>query len=57
MSERLINVFCEHHHLHIKHVPLIMPLDDNQSSRNISNCKATYRRLTNDFIYLITNKK
>lgn len=53
MSERLINVFCEHHHLRIKSIPLIMPLDEYDDNQNINNLKATYRRLKNDFIYKI----
>ena len=53
MSERLINVFCEHYHLHIKHIPLIMPLDDTYRGLNIGNWHATYRRLINDFYYVI----
>lgn len=55
MSERLINVFCAHHHLHIKNLPLIMPLDDYQEGLNINNFRATYRRLTNDLLYLKGN--
>ena len=51
MSERLINVFCECHQLHVKHIPLIMPLDDYQEGFNISNLRATCRMLTNDLIY------
>jgi hypothetical protein len=51
MSERLINVFCEHHHLRIKHIPLIMPLDDYHEGLNISDLHAIYRRLSNDLIY------
>ena len=51
MSERLINVFCEHYHLHIKSVPLIMPLDNYQKGLNVNNFRATYRKLTNDLIY------
>lgn len=51
MSERLINVFCEHYHLHIKHIPLIMPLDNCQKQLNINNFRATYRRVKNDLIY------
>lgn len=51
MSERLINVFCEYYHLHIKHVPLIMPIDNCQEGLNISNIRATCRRLTNDLFY------
>lgn len=53
MSERLINVFCEHYHLHIKHIPLIMPLDDTYRGLNIGNWHATYRRLINDLYYAI----
>ena len=53
MSERLINVFCEHYHLHIKHIPLIMPLDDTYRGLNIGNWHATYRRLINDLYYVI----
>ena len=51
MSERLINVFCEHQKLKIKQIPLIMPLDYLNNSQNINNCRATFRRLKNDFIY------
>ena len=51
MSERLINVFCEHHHLRIKNVPLIMPLDGEQAEYNVSNFRATFRRLMNDARY------
>ncbi len=51
MSERLINVFCEYHHLKIKSIPLIMPLDEFDFHQNINNFKATYRRIKNYFIY------
>ena len=51
MSERLINVFCEYYHLRIKYIPLIMPLDEYQESLNISNLRATYRNLINDYLY------
>ena len=51
MSERLINVFCEYHHLRIKSIPLIMPLDEYDDHQNINNLRATYRRIKNDFIY------
>ena len=51
MSERLINVFCEHHHFKIKSIPLIMPLDDYDYHQNINDFRATYRRIKNDFIY------
>ena len=52
MSERLINVFCEHCHLHIKYIPLIMPLDDYQEGLNISNLHIIYRKIINDIFYL-----
>ena len=51
MSERLINVFCEHHHHRIKHIPLIMPIDDFHEGLNISNPRTIYRNLINDFHY------
>ena len=51
MSERLINVFCEHHHLHINHIPLMMPLDDINDGLNISNLHWCWRCLSNDFYY------
>ena len=53
MSERLINVFCKHHQLHIKHLPLIMPLDDCHGDGNIGDCHALYRRIINDIIFYI----
>lgn len=52
MSERLINVFCKHHQLRIKHIPLIMPLDDTRKELNIDNWHATYRKFINDLHYL-----
>ncbi len=51
MSERLINVFCEYHHLKIKSIPLIMPLDKYDDEQNLNNFRATYRRIKNDYIY------
>ena len=53
MSERLINVFSEHHQLSIKSVPLIMPLDTYKPNQNINHLRATYRNIKNDFIYKI----
>ena len=53
MSERLINVFCEHHNLCISHFPLIMPFDDFGKNTNISNWHAIYRNFTNDLHYLM----
>ena len=51
MSERLINVFCEHHQLCVRHVPLIMPLDDYREGLNVSDLHAVWRRLNNDIRY------
>ena len=51
MSERLINVFCEHHHLRIKHIPLIMPLEDYSEGLNTSNIHSLFRNKVNNFIY------
>src|SRR5574344_1178615 len=34
MSERLINVFAEHRHLRVKHVPLIVPIEDYEPWQN-----------------------
>ena len=51
MSERLINVFCEHHRLRIKNIPLRMPLDNFDQNLNISNIRTIYRNIKNDFIY------
>ena len=56
MSERLINVFCEHHHLNIKHVPLIMPLDNIRYDLNISDFHATIRRIKKDICYLFSKQ-
>lgn len=51
MSERLINVFCEQYNLNIKHIPLIMPIDDVKTGINIDNFHASFRSLKNDLIY------
>ncbi len=51
MSERLINVFCEHQQLRIRNIPLVMPLDENVSHLNCSNIHATYRRIMNNIRY------
>ena len=51
MSERLINVFCEHYHLRIKHIPLIMPLEDYSEGLNTSNIHSLFRNTVNNFIY------
>ena len=51
MSERLINIFCEHHRLRIKHIPLIMPLDNINDGLNVSNLHWCWRCFLNDFNY------
>ena len=51
MSERLLNVFCKYNHLKIKHIPLIMPLDNYREESNISNLHASYRNFINDLKY------
>ena len=53
MSERLINVFCKHHHLRIKHVPLIMPLDNYHKDMNVGNWHSVYRTVINDITFAI----
>ena len=53
MSERLINVFCEHHHLDIKHIPLIMPLDNYHNDMNVGNWHSVYRTVINDITFAI----
>jgi hypothetical protein len=53
MSERLINVFCDFHHLHILHIPLIMPLDNTYDGLNISNIHWCWRRISNDIHYVL----
>ena len=52
MSERLINVFCDKYHLRIKHVPLIMPLEDSHERLNLDNWHAIYRRFINNLHFL-----
>lgn len=53
MSERLINVFCEHHKMCIKNIPLIMPLDETCNDSNICNFRWCFRRSINDLQYAI----
>ena len=51
MSERLINVFCDHHHLKIKNIPLIMQIDNFHSDLNISNIHSVLRIIKNDIFF------
>lgn len=59
MSERLINVFCHHHRLRIKYVPLIMPIDEHVEEwvLNPSNLHWCYQRTKNDLIYLLKSRR
>lgn len=54
MSERLINVFCLHHHFRIMHQPLIMPLDNCSKNINTSNIHSLFRNTINDFHYWLS---
>jgi len=54
MSERLINVFCEYHHLRIKHYPLVVPIDDFQPWMNPSVLKYNYWKFKNNLAYIIS---
>lgn len=56
MSERLINVFCERHNLRIKHIPLVMPIEECNSHINTSNFHAFCRNIINDIHYLMKRK-
>lgn len=57
MSERLINVFCEQHQMRIKHIPLIMPLEDIHKGMNINILHATWRRMVNDYHFRYNNNQ
>ena len=52
MSERLINVFCEHNHLRVKYTPLIMPFDNIKNGLNVNPLHATWRRIKNDIRFM-----
>lgn len=56
MSERLINVFCEHHHLRVRHIPLVMPLEGNLDGMNVGNLHWCYRQTVNDLIYHFSSR-
>lgn len=56
MSERLINVFCEYRQLQIKHVPLIMPLDNYKEDFNIGKLHWCFRSFSNDMQYFLSQK-
>lgn len=54
MSERLINVYCEYRHLRIKHVPLIVPIDEFKPSMNPSSFKYNWWKFRNNLAYYIS---
>lgn len=54
MSERLINVFCEYRKLRIKHIPLIVPIDNAHPSMNTSILHYNFRKLRNNLAYYIS---
>lgn len=54
MSERLINVFAEYKQLRIKHVPIIIPLDDFKPSMNASKWEYLKWRAKNDLAFRIS---
>ena len=54
MSERLINVYCEYKQLRIKHVPLIVPIDNFNSSMNPSLLKYNWWKIRNNLAYHIS---
>lgn len=54
MSERLINVFCEHHNLRIKNVPVIMPIDTPYV--NPSNFRYTVWKIRDNIKFLLKKK-
>ncbi|HEY5585521.1 MAG TPA: DUF4422 domain-containing protein [Ruminiclostridium sp.] len=56
MSERLINVYCERHHLKIKYVPVIMPIEDYKKSFNPSNLHYTWRKIRNNIYYFFMKR-
>ena len=51
MSERLINVYSEYKHLHIKHVPLVVPIEDYQAWQNPSTIQYCFWKIRNNFTY------
>lgn len=56
MSERLINVFCEFNYFKIKHLPIIMPIDNYNKDLNINNIHWCYRIMKNDFLFKNSSK-
>lgn len=53
MSERLINVFCEKENLKIKHIPVVMPLENFSKNLNTSNSSFIFRKIRYKIAYKI----
>ncbi len=51
LSERLINVYVQKNDLKVKYVPIIMPLNDNETFSNPSNLRYSLRKIKNNIIY------
>ena len=54
MSERLINVYCEYRHLRIKHVPLIVPINNFSHVMNPSFVQYNWWKFRNYLAYKIS---
>ena len=55
MSERLINVYVEYRNLRIKHVPLIVPIDNFKHSINPSRIRYNLWKIRNYIAFKIIN--
>lgn len=53
MSERLINVFCEYKQLKIKHIPIIMPIEEYKPWMNPGNLRYCWWTLRNNVAFRI----
>lgn len=53
MSERLINVFCEYKQLRIKHIPVIMPIEEFRHGINPSNVRCCWWTMKNNLAFKI----
>ncbi len=55
MSERLINVYAEYRNLRIKHIPLIVPIDNFEHTNNPSTIKYNLGRIKRHIAFKIMN--
>lgn len=53
MSERLINVYCEYKKLKIKHIPIIMPVDNFETKFNLSSFHNLMHKIKNTISFKI----